>query len=413
MSDHLTDIQEKRIREQYNVLKSNATSIVEPAELLKKIEMSVVKNKPLHVKLGLDPSAPDIHLGHLVVLKKLKEFQKFGHIIQLVIGDFTGMIGDPTGKSEARNQLSKANVEKNAQTYVAQFARVLDMDQVEIHYNSTWLASLDTRQLIDILSTTTVARMLERNDFTKRFSNQTPIYLHEFLYPLFQGYDSVALHTDVELGGNDQRYNLLVGRHLQEHFNQEKQVILTMPLLIGLDGKLKMSKSKNNYIGINESPENIFGKIMSISDSQMLDYYKLISSFGVQKIENLELQLKNGEVNPRDVKAALAKDIITQLYDSERAQFAETEFKKVFSQKSIPSHITEFDWLWDKTTSVQELFTKTGLLSSKSAVTRMLNNGGLRINAKKLSESQGVIEVHDGMVVQVGKRNFLKIRLNK
>lgn len=413
MNNNLTELQRESIREQYNVLKSNATTIVESEELLKKIEASVVKNKPLHVKLGLDPSAPDIHLGHLVVLKKLKEFQRFGHIIQLVIGDFTGMIGDPTGKSEARNQLSKADVEKNAKTYVEQFARVLDMDKVEVHYNSTWLASLDTRQLIDILSTTTVARMLERNDFTNRFSKQTPIYLHEFLYPLFQGFDSVALDTDVELGGNDQRYNLLVGRRLQEHFNKEKQVILTMPLLIGLDGKLKMSKSKNNYIGINESPANIFGKIMSISDAQMLDYYKLVSSLSIAEIKNIELQLQNGEVNPRDVKVVLAKDIITQLYDLKTAQDAETQFKQVFSEKKIPSNIPEFEWLGDEKTSIQELFTKTKMLASKSAVTRMLDNGGLRINSEKLCDSNAIIDVSDGMVIQVGKRNFLKIRSNQ
>lgn len=413
MEKELTQKQENEIQRQFDILVSNTTSVVEKAELKNKIEMSVVNNKPLNVKLGLDPSAPDIHLGHLVVLKKLKQFQDLGHKIHLVIGDFTGMIGDPTGKSKARVQLTKEEVKTNAKTYVEQFRRILNMDQVEVHYNSTWLANLNIYELINLLSTTTVARMLERNDFTQRFGAHTPIYLHEFLYPLFQGYDSVALKADVELGGNDQQYNLLVGRRLQEYFGQSKQVVMTMPLLVGLDGKDKMSKSKNNYIGISETPSTIFGKVMSLPDKQMIDYYKLVSSFEDKEISNFKDELNENKINPKDLKEQLAKNIIEQLYDLDAANKAQIEFKRIFSDKKVPEKVKDFLWSDDISVSPQDLFTKTGLLDSKSAVTRMLNNGGLRVNSQKLTNKNDVIYLKDGMIIQVGKRKFLEIVINK
>ncbi|GAB5056842.1 tyrosine--tRNA ligase [Companilactobacillus alimentarius] len=410
MDVDVSELQKNKIEEQYSVLTSNVTSVVEKAELKRKIKDSVINNKPLNVKLGLDPSAPDIHLGHLVVLKKLKQFQQFGYKIHLVIGDFTGMIGDPTGKSESRVQLSKEEVEKNARTYVEQFGRILDMRNVEVHYNSSWLEKLNIKNLIDLLSTTTVARMLERNDFTKRFNNQTPIYLHEFLYPLFQGYDSVALHSDVELGGNDQQYNLLVGRRLQDHFDQSKQVVMTMPLLVGLDGKMKMSKSKHNYIGITEKPDIIFGKIMSIPDIQMLEYYKSISTFSDKEIDVIEKKMNSNLINPKDVKVMLAKDIIKQLYNQKSADSAEQEFNNVFKKGQVPNQIPNFAWNGDSEVSISTLFTTTSLLPSKGAAMRMLKNGGLRINSKKLKEGDSKVTVSDGMIIQVGKRKFLRIK---
>lgn len=410
MDVDVSELQKNKIEEQYSVLTSNVTSVVEKAELKRKIKDSVINNKPLNVKLGLDPSAPDIHLGHLVVLKKLKQFQQFGHKIHLVIGDFTGMIGDPTGKSESRVQLSKEEVEKNARTYVEQFGRILDMRNVEVHYNSSWLEKLNIKNLIGLLSTTTVARMLERNDFTKRFNNQTPIYLHEFLYPLFQGYDSVALHSDVELGGNDQQYNLLVGRRLQDHFDQSKQVVMTMPLLVGLDGKMKMSKSKHNYIGITEKPDIIFGKIMSIPDIQMLEYYKSISTFSDKEIDVIEKKMNSNLINPKDVKVMLAKDIIKQLYNQKSADSAEQEFNNVFKKGQVPNQIPNFAWNGDSEVSISTLFTTTSLLPSKGAAMRMLKNGGLRINSKKLKEGDSKVTVSDGMIIQVGKRKFLRIK---
>lgn len=410
MDVDVSELQKNKIEEQYSVLTSNVTSVVEKAELKRKIKDSVINNKPLNVKLGLDPSAPDIHLGHLVVLKKLKQFQQFGHKIHLVIGDFTGMIGDPTGKSESRVQLSKEEVEKNARTYVEQFGRILDMRNVEVHYNSSWLEKLNIKNLIDLLSTTTVARMLERNDFTKGFNNQTPIYLHEFLYPLFQGYDSVALHSDVELGGNDQQYNLLVGRRLQDHFDQSKQVVMTMPLLVGLDGKMKMSKSKHNYIGITEKPDIIFGKIMSIPDIQMLEYYKSISTFSDKEIDVIEKKMNSNLINPKDVKVMLAKDIIKQLYNQKSADSAEQEFNNVFKKGQVPNQIPNFAWNGDSEVSISTLFTTTSLLPSKGAAMRMLKNGGLRINSKKLKEGDSKVTVSDGMIIQVGKRKFLRIK---
>lgn len=413
MKKELTQKQEDEIQRQFDILVSNTTSVVEKAELKNKIEMSVVSHRPLNVKLGLDPSAPDIHLGHLVVLKKLKQFQDLGHKVHLVIGDFTGMIGDPTGKSKARVQLTKEEVKANAKTYVEQFGRILDMDQVEVHYNSTWLARLNIYELINLLSTTTVARMLERNDFTQRFDSHTPIYLHEFLYPLFQGYDSVALKADIELGGNDQQYNLLVGRRLQEYFGQPKQVVMTMPLLVGLDGRDKMSKSKNNYIGISENLSTIFGKIMSLADEQMIAYYKLVSSFDDKEVSKFKDQLDENQINPKDLKEQLAKNIIEQLYDLGAANKAQKEFERIFSEKKVPEKIEEFVWSDDISVSPQNLFTKTGLLGSKSAVTRMLDNGGLRINSQKLTDKNDVIYLKDGMIIQVGKRRFLKIVINK
>ncbi|CAJ2230568.1 tyrosine--tRNA ligase [Companilactobacillus paralimentarius] len=413
MEKELTQKQENEIQRQFDILVSNTTSVVEKAELKNKIKISVVNNKPLNVKLGLDPSAPDIHLGHLVVLKKLKQFQDLGHKVHLVIGDFTGMIGDPTGKSKARVQLTKEEVKTNAKTYIEQFGRILDMNQVEVHYNSTWLTKLNIYELINLLSTTTVARMLERNDFTQRFDSHTPIYLHEFLYPLFQGYDSVALKADIELGGNDQQYNLLVGRKLQEYFGQSKQVVMTMPLLVGLDGKNKMSKSKNNYIGISENPSIIFGKVMSLPDEQMIAYYKLVSSFDDKEVSNFKDQLDENQINPKDLKEQLAKNIIEQVYDLGAANKAQKEFERIFSEKKVPERIEEFVWSGDISVSPQNLFTKTGLLSSKSAVTRMLDNGGLRINSQKLTNKNDVIYLKNGMIIQVGKRRFLKIVINR
>lgn len=406
MEKELTQKQENEIQRQFDILVSNTTSVVEKTELKNKIKISVVNNKPLNVKLGLDPSAPDIHLGHLVVLKKLKQFQDLGHKVHLVIGDFTGMIGDPTGKSKARVQLTKEEVKTNAKTYIEQFGRILDMNQVEVHYNSTWLTKLNIYELINLLSTTTVARMLERNDFTQRFDSHTPIYLHEFLYPLFQGYDSVALKADIELGGNDQQYNLLVGRKLQEYFGQSKQVVMTMPLLVGLDGKNKMSKSKNNYIGISENPTIIFGKVMSLPDEQMIAYYKLVSSFDDKEVSNFKDQLDENQINPKDLKEQLAKNIIEQVYDLSAANKAQKEFERIFSEKKVPEKIEEFVWSGDISVSPQNLFTKTGLLSSKSAVTRMLDNGGLRINSQKLTNKNDVIYLKNGMIIQVGKRRL-------
>lgn len=413
MKKELTQEQENEIQRQFDILVSNTTSVVEKSELKKKIKISVINQRPLNIKLGLDPSAPDIHLGHLVVLKKLKQFQDLGHKIHLVIGDFTGMIGDPTGKSKARVQLTKQEVEKNAKTYVEQFGKILDMDRVEVHYNSSWLANLNIYELIDLLSTTTVARMLERNDFTQRFDSHTPIYLHEFLYPLFQGYDSVALKADIELGGNDQQYNLLVGRRLQEHFGQPKQVVMTMPLLVGLDGKDKMSKSKNNYIGISENPATIFGKIMSLPDEQMVPYYNLVSSFNSKEVNEFEMELNKKQINPKELKEQLAKDIVGQLYDTDTANKSQLEFKRIFSDKKVPKQIKKIVWSGDISVSPQILFTKAGLLDSKSAVTRMLNNGGIRINSQKLTVDDETVRLKDGMIIQVGKRKFLKIALKK
>ncbi|MFS1515440.1 tyrosine--tRNA ligase [Bacillus sp. SCS-151] len=409
--EKLTYEQAMEVERQLRIYKNGVQEIIPEAELKDKISRSLLENEPLKIKLGLDPSAPDVHLGHTVVLNKLKQFQNNGHIVQLIIGDFTGKIGDPTGKSAERKQLTDEEVKKNAKTYFDQFSKVLDMDKVELYYNSRWQSSLNFEDIIQLSSKITVARLIERNDFSNRIATGKPISLHEFFYPLMQGYDSVVLESDVELGGTDQHFNVLMGRHLQEHYGKEKQVVMMLPLIEGLDGVEKMSKSKNNYIGIEEEPSQMFGKTMSIPDSLILKYFNLVTDLSIEEKQQISQGLKDGSLHPRDAKIYLSKTIVDIFHGKEASEKSEEHFRTVFQKGSIPKDIPEVKWNESLKVPIVELLVKLRMQSSKSEARRMINNGGIRINTTKINDSNLVVDIEDGMILQVGKRKFVKIKV--
>jgi tyrosyl-tRNA synthetase len=407
----LTKEQLVELERQLTLYKNGVQEIIPENELRDKLSRSLRTGKPLKIKLGLDPTAPDVHLGHTVVLNKIRQFQENGHIIQLIIGDFTGKIGDPTGKSTVRKQLTSEDVKKNAQTYFKQFGKVLDMDKVELFYNSEWLSSLNLEDVIHLSSKITVARLIERNDFSNRISTGKPISLHEFFYPLMQGYDSVVLDSDIELGGTDQHFNVLMGRHLQEHYEKEKQVVMLLPLLEGLDGADKMSKSKNNYIGIEEPPNQIFGKTMSIPDELIVKYLHLVTDLPLEDRQSISNNLSDGALHPRDAKILLARTIVSMFHGNEAAEMAAKHFKTVFQKGATPEDIPLVKWEGDLTISIIELLVELGLQSSKSGARRMINNGGIRIDGTKVMDTEFVVSVKEGMIVQVGKRKFVKVKV--
>ena len=390
-----------------NKLKFRTHEIVNEAELLLKLEKGQKENRPLKVKLGIDASGPDIHLGFAVVLRKLRQFQDLGHTAVLIVGDFTGKIGDPSGRSKTRPQLTDTQVKSNVERYKEQIFKILIPERAEFRFNSEWSDPLTGRDLIDIASKYTVARIIEREDFAQRLKQGLPIYMHEILYPLFQGYDSVAVKADIELGGADQYWNLLVGRELQREFNQEPQVIMTMPLLEGTDGKLKMSKSYDNYIGIAEPPNEIYGKTMSIPDSMIVKYFQLATNYTDTEIKEVEKQLKAGE-NPKNLKSQLAKEIVKIYYSANAAESAVQEFEKVFKNKSLPTDIEEYI-LKEKQVKLTELIVKTKLLSSKSEARRKINEGAIYINDERQTDPNFEIIIDEPIILKVGKRKFLKI----
>lgn len=405
----LTSEQQAEVDRQIAYLQRGVVEIVPEADFRKKIEKSVVSGKPLKIKLGMDPSAPDVHLGHTVPLHKLRQFQELGHDIQMLIGDFTGRIGDPTGKSETRKQLTDEEVKKNAETYVEQYGKVLDMEKVTIYYNSEWLKPLKFEDVVRLSANMTVARMLERDDFEKRYKSGQAISIHEFFYPLMQGYDSVALESDIEVGGTDQKFNLLMGRHLQEAYGKEKQVALTLPLIEGLDGERKMSKSLGNYIGIDEEPNEMFGKSMSIPDELMIKYYKLATDLSLEEIEQLEMGLKEGSIHPRDAKMNLGARFVEMYHGKEAAEEAKRYFQTVFQKRALPTDIPEVTWQDNSSVWIVDLLVELKMLSSKGEARRMIQNGGVKINEEKVEDVQLQVEVEDGLVLQVGKRKFMKL----
>ncbi|MEC0519912.1 tyrosine--tRNA ligase [Bacillus inaquosorum] len=408
--DQLTAAQQKEVERQLQLYMTGAHEVIPPEELKAKLVKSVSTGIPLKIKLGLDPSAPDVHLGHTVVLNKLRQFQENGHIVQLLIGDFTGKIGDPTGKSAARKQLTDEEVQHNAKTYFQQFGKVLDQEKVELHYNSKWLKTLNLEDVIELAGKITVARLMERDDFEERIAMQKPISLHEFFYPLMQGYDSVVLESDIELGGTDQHFNVLMGRHFQERYNKEKQVVILMPLLEGLDGVEKMSKSKHNYIGIDEHPNDMYGKTMSLPDSLMKKYIHLATDLELEEKKQLVKDLETGAVHPRDAKMLLAKTIVRMYHGAEAAEAAEHSFKTVFQENSLPEDIPTVKWEGEKAPAVVDLLVTLKLLSSKSEARRMIQNGGVRINGEKITDIHADAEIKENMIIQVGKRKFLKLQ---
>ena len=398
-------------QEQVRQIKHGVADLINEQDLVKKIEKSIKENKPLVVKLGLDPTAPDIHLGHTVPLRKLRLFQEFGHQVVIVIGGFTARIGDPTGKSVTRPPLTKEEVLKNAETYKTQIFKVLDPEKTIVRDNSEWLESMNFADVLRLASSYTVARMMERDDFNKRFKEGCAIGVHEFMYPLMQGHDSVALHADVEFGGTDQTFNLLMGRHLQELEGQEPQVVITMPLLEGLDGVQKMSKSLGNYIGIDEEPKEMYGKAMSIPDELMMRYFMLVTDMLIEEQEDMEKRLESGELHPRDAKMQLARTIVRLYHGEEAALEAEEEFKRVFQQRALPTDIPEY--AMDAPTEpifVPQFCTDAGLTTSNGEARRSIKAGAFKVNGEKYTEENLTLE--EGMIVQVGKRKFVKIKFN-
>ncbi len=404
----------KDIDKQMKILRQGVEELIDEESLRKKLKTAREEERPLRVKLGLDPSAPDLHIGHTVVLNKLKQFQELGHEVHLIIGDFTGMIGDPSGRSKTRKQLTREEVEENARTYEEQFSRVLDPDSTELHFNSSWLDSLDARDVINISSRYTVARMLEREDFASRMEDNRPISIHEFLYPLMQGYDSVAIEADVELGGTDQMFNLLVGRRLQKEFGQEPQVLVMMPLLEGLDGSDKMSKSLDNYVGIEEDASTMFGKIMSIPDDLILRYFRLLTDVAPARIEELEETLAGGDVNPMKVKKELAAEIVKRFHDERAAEAAASEFERVFSEGELPedmpqveiaSEEMEGEGIW-----IVDLIAATGMVDSNSEARRLIEQGAVSLDGDKVTTVDCDLHIEDEMILKIGKRRYARIR---
>lgn len=384
-------------------LKRGVDEVLSEEDLIEKLK----ENRPLKIKLGADPTAPDIHLGHTVVLNKLRQFQQLGHEVYFLIGDFTGMVGDPSGKNTTRPPLTRKDVLRNAETYKQQIYKILDPEKTHVVFNSSWLGELGTEGMIRLASQYTVARMLERDDFKKRFSNHQSIAIHEFIYPLLQGYDSVALEADVELGGTDQKFNLLVGRELQKARGLKPQVAITLPLLEGLDGEKKMSKSLGNYIGVSEAPDDMFGKVMSISDELMWRWYDLLSFRSLDEIAQLKQDVANGR-NPRDVKILLAKELIERFHDKAAADAAEQTFIERFQKGAMPDEMPEFTFEGEM--PIANLLKEADLVSSTSEALRMIKQGGVKIDGEKVEDSKLVISASTA-VYQVGKRKFAKVTI--
>jgi tyrosyl-tRNA synthetase len=382
--------------------------IIPEDELVQKLEKSIKKKKPLKVKLGCDPSRPDLHIGHSVVLNKLREFQDLGHTAILIVGDYTGMIGDPSGKKITRPQLTFEETRENGITYYNQASRILDKNKTIIRYNSEWLKELMLKDLIDILSKFTVQRILERDDFTNRLRDQQEISLHEILYPIMQGYDSLAINSDVELGGTDQKFNNLVGRMMQKRFNKEPQVVMLMPLLEGIDGNEKMSKSLDNAIGITDLPKDIFGKTMRIPDTLIYKYFVLTTRLNPSELDGIKSGLENPENNPRNFKRRLGFELVKLYYDNEAAEKAVEEFDKIFIKKEIPDDLSEYE-LIEKNIKLIKLLTQSGLTETNGEARRLIKQGGVSINGNKITDENLEIEFEEEFIIKAGKRKFLRV----
>ncbi len=401
----------KTVAEQMAVIRRGAVEILVESELEEKLSLAVKSGVPLKIKAGFDPTAPDLHLGHTVLIQKLKQFQDLGHEVWFLIGDFTGMIGDPTGKNETRKALTREQVLQNAETYREQVFKILDPARTKVVFNSSWMGSMSAADLIGLAARYTVARMLERDDFHKRFTSQLPIAIHEFLYPLVQGYDSVALQADVELGGTDQKFNLLVGRELQKQWGQRPQCVLTMPLLEGLDGVNKMSKSLGNYIGITEPPREIYGKTMSISDELMVRYYELLSDVDLTTLQLVRDGVggRSGGRHPMESKKTLARELVTRFHGSAAAHQAEEDFIQQFKQKEVPDDIPEVHLAAGGPIWICRLLADAGLVASNGEARRLVQQGGVKFNGEKINNPDLEIQSIGEVVLQAGKRRFAKV----
>jgi len=397
------------VQDQLKIIRRGATELIDEKELAEQLEKSIKTGRPLRVKAGFDPTAPDLHLGHTVLLHKMRQFQSLGHEVIFLIGDFTGMIGDPTGKSETRKSLTPEEVKVNARTYLDQVFKILDADKTTVAYNSEWMDKFTSQDMIALAARYTVARMLERDDFQKRMAANLPISIHELFYPLIQGYDSVALKADVELGGTDQKFNLLVGRDMQKSYGVAKQTVLTMPLLEGTDGVQKMSKSLGNSIGVLDPPGEMFGKIMSISDDLMWRYFELLSDISDQELEGLKAQAKSGELNPKNAKVKLAKEIVGRYHSPDASEHSAREFENVFKRKEIPDDIPEVKTWGQEARWICKVLAEHSLTESTSAARRLIQQGAVSVNGQKISDKDLQLEGNRDHLIKVGKKRFLKI----
>jgi len=404
----------KNLEKQLKILSENVEEIIPTSGLKEKLILAKKEKRPLIVKFGADPTAPDLHLGHMVILKKLKKFQEFGHQVIIIIGDFTAKIGDPSGRKKTRPQLSDKEIKKNAQTYLNQLSKILNLKKVKVFFNSQWFSKMKLKEIIEITSLFSVAQILEREDFKERYQNQIEIKLHEFLYPLMQGYDSLKIKSDIEIGGTDQKFNMLVGRFLQQAKKMPPQIVMTMPLIEGTDGKKKMSKSYGNYIGIFEKPQEIYGKIMKLPDNLMIKYFRLLSDFSKKEIENFKKNLEEGKIHPKNLKEKLAFDIVRQLYGNNLAKKARNYFVTAFQKREIPEEIPEIKISSPKI-NLPEILTRKKILPSKSEVKRLINQKAIKILEKKGSKTIEIpvktfqISLKKNTVLKIGKKKFLKL----
>ncbi len=400
----------KSVEEQFEYLTKGCVDIIQEDELKAKLSHSIKEKIPLKVKTGFDPTAPDIHVGHTVLIRKMKHFQDMGHDVIFLIGDFTGLIGDPSGQSATRPPMTREQINKNAETYKTQIFKILDPEKTIIDFNSRWLGKLTSFDIINLMAKYTVARILERDDFSKRLKNGHPISSHELLYPLMQAYDSVALEGDVELGGTDQKFNLLVGRDIQREYNQEPQIVMTMPLLEGLDGVEKMSKSLNNYIGITESPNEIFGKVMSISDPLMFRYYELLTDISTSRVSQWQQDIQVNRINPRDLKAQLAEKIVKDFWSDDEAKKAALEFDRIFKQKEQPENMQEIK-IKNSAVALIDLVIEQNILPSRGEAKRLIRQGGLYLNGQRVEDIAQILDIgsEEEIILKVGKRKFFKL----
>lgn len=408
----------KDFRKQWDVISRGVAEIVPEEELAQKIKRSLQLDKPLKIKLGLDPTAPDIHLGHTVVLHKLRQFQELGHEVVLLLGDFTARVGDPSGRSETRRQLTDEQIAGNVATYKDQMGKIIDMEKARVVFNSSWLGTLSFAGVLELAAKYTVARMLERDDFERRYREGIPIGVHEFLYPLMQAYDSVVLKADVEMGGTDQKFNLMVGRDLQREYGQEPQAAILMPILEGLDGVQKMSKSLGNYIGISEPPGEIYGKAMSLPDELTVRYFELVTPVGLDELHKIRRDMAAGVLHPRDAKMHLARELVTLFYGKTAAAQAEKEFVSVFQKHQLPEDIPDVfldsaDFDEDGTIWLPRLLVMTNLAGSTSGGKRLISQGAVKIEGEKITETDARVSVNNGMIIQVGKRKFARVYNSK
>ena len=398
---------------QFEIISRGAVDILPEEEFRARLKESVEKNQPLRVKQGFDPTAPDIHLGHTVGIRKLRQFQDLGHQIVLIVGDYTALVGDPSGRSATRPRLSYEQVMANAETYQRQFFKILDRSKTEVHYNGEWFEKMSFRDIMELTAKFTVARILERDDFDKRFKANNPISVHELLYPLMQAYDSVAIKADVEIGATEQKFNLLTGREIQQDYGVRPQLVLTVPVLVGVDGHNRMSKSMGNYIGIDESPADMFGKIMSIPDNLIYSYFELITDIAAKELKQIKEGLSDSNINPMDLKKKLGEVIVRMYHSNNAAVEARTEFERVISRKELPDEITEFDCRdYNGNVWIVKLMTDSEMASTNGEARRLIKGGGVCIDGDKIENENLELSLRDGMILKVGKRRFLKLRIH-